>query len=46
MQVERGGDNRGESDDRSYSLAGVDSAEVQCVELYGVPERKECANDL
>lgn len=46
MQVERSGDNRGESDDRSYSLAGVDSTQVQCLEFHGTPEREECANDF
>ena len=46
MQVERGGDHRGESDGGSYPPAGVDPAEDECVELHGVPEREECADDL
>ena len=35
MQVERSRDYRGQSDGGSYSLAGVDTAKVQCLEFMG-----------
>ena len=44
--MERGGDYRGEGDDRSYPPAGLDPAEAECVEFHGVLEREECVDDV
>jgi hypothetical protein len=41
MQVEGGGDNRGEGDDRSYPPVGINSAEEERVKLHGVSEGEE-----
>jgi putative transposase len=46
VQMEGGRDHRGESAGGSYSFAGEHTTEVQYIELHGVSEGEECADDL
>ena len=46
MQVERSGDTGRSLDDGAYPHVGGDSAEVQCVIIYGVSEGQERHDDI
>ena len=46
MQMEGGGDHRGESDGGSYPSVGEYSTEVQCIELHGISEGEKRTDDL
>ena len=46
MQVERSGDHRGKGNGRPYSSACIDTPEDECIELHGVAEGEERADDI
>ena len=46
VQVERSRDHRGEGNGGSYPSAGVNTTKVERIELHGVLEREERADDI
>lgn len=46
MWVHRSVDYRRPSDARPYPYAGKYTAQIQCIELYGIFKKKKCVDDI
>ena len=46
MQMEGSRNYRGEGNGGSYPPAGIHSTKDECLKFHGIPEGKECVDDL